>query len=182
MCVGKDHFRMTTSVWTIEAGGWMVMSQAGEQGGGTVSPGPAAGASAAPPAGNVNVVGLPGPGSATTGGGAVGQPGTVGVPAGGGGVGATPVQRPPDFTFFWVMMGGMLLFMILINVFTGRKEKKRRAELMSSLKKGDKVALAGGIIGHIAEMDESTAVIRLEDGRMRVSRNSIQQVLEKGRD
>jgi preprotein translocase subunit YajC len=50
--------------------------------------------------------------------------------------------------------------------------------MMSSMKKSDKVMTAGGIIGTIAEMTDDEVVLRLEEGKVRVSRSSIQAVIK----
>lgn len=128
----------------------------------------------APPAagGTPSVAGLPtgaqpGAGGATTTGAPVtGQPG-----------GALPVQQKPDFSIIW-MMGGAMLLIILIQVFAGRGERKRRATMMSSMGKGDKVLMTGGVIGTIAEMADNEIVVRVEEGKIRFSKAAVQQVLE----
>ncbi len=78
---------------------------------------------------------------------------------------------------FPLMMVGLLVFMIFISIMTGRKEKKRRESLMSSLGKGDKVSTSAGIIGTITEMSDSEVVIRSEDSRIRLSKSAIAGVL-----
>lgn len=101
----------------------------------------------------------PGTGAATTG----------GTPAG---------QASP-----WGQMG---LFLPLIAVFgvimimsflSQRKEKKKREELMASMRKGDKVQTFSGIIGTLTELTDHEAVLRVEEGRIRVARTAIQTVL-----
>jgi len=136
--------------WNLDSGSWMLAQTIGGQ--------------------PVNAVGVPG--------GAAPAPtatnATTAAPGGAPGPGQ-PVAKGPDM-IFW-LLPGMLLVMVLVSVLGGRKEKKKRAELMASLKKGDKVQTLGGIIGTIAELGEHDAVIRLEDGRMRIARTAIQGVV-----
>lgn len=94
-----------------------------------------------------------------------GQPIGPGTPGGAGAL------------LFPLMMVGLLVFMIFISIMTGRKEKKRRESLMSSLGKGDKVSTSAGIIGIITEMSDSEVVIRSEDSRIRLSKSAIAGVL-----
>ncbi len=129
------------------------------------------GASATPPGSTpVNVPGIPG-GSPS----APAQPGTTSQPAN---LPPAAPARGPDMTFVWLMVGGMLVVMMLTSVFQGRGEKKRRAALMSAVGKGDKVLMMGGVIGTVAEMGDTDVVIRVEEGKIRYSKASIQQVLE----
>ncbi|MFO0833274.1 MAG: preprotein translocase subunit YajC [Phycisphaerales bacterium] len=80
-------------------------------------------------------------------------------------------------------MGLFLPFLLVIVVMVGmsfwtqRKEKKKREELMGSMKKGDKVQTFSGIIGTLTELSDTEAVLRVEEGRIRVARSAIQVVL-----
>jgi preprotein translocase subunit YajC len=80
------------------------------------------------------------------------------------------------------MMGGLLLVMILMSVFTSRKDRKRRAELIASLEKGAKVQTAGGIIGVVSELGDDEVVLRVEEGRLRFAKSAIAAVLKPARD
>ncbi len=75
-----------------------------------------------------------------------------------------------------VVFGGIILF----SVFGQRKEKKRRAQMLSSIKKNDSVQTIGGVIGSVVEVKNETVVIRVDDRadtRMTFSRAAVQQVL-----
>ena len=80
-------------------------------------------------------------------------------------------------------MGPLLLVMIFVigfSMLSSRKEKKRREQLLASIKKGEKVLTIGGIIGTIAEVRDDEVVLRVDENsntRMRFTRSSIQQVL-----
>jgi preprotein translocase subunit YajC len=101
-------------------------------------------------------------------------PGQTGTPAGG---------RPPggDMSFIFIMFG-MLALLILLSVFTGRKEKKRRAAMMASLKKQDKVLMSGGIVGIVTDLTDDEIVIRSEEARLRFTRAAVQTILSSRSD
>lgn len=86
-----------------------------------------------------------------------------------------------------ILMFGLLIFfvfMIFTTMMSGRKEKKRKAELLGSLARHDKVQTVGGIIGTIVELTDSEVVLRSDETsntRIRVARTAIQSVLKKGR-
>lgn len=129
---------------------------------------PQAGAAPAPaPAQAVNPVGVPG--ATSTGAPGSGQPlpsaGGSGT-AGAGGLGS----------MIW-LFPVLLLFMILMTTMTGRKDKKKRAELMASLTKQARVQMVGGEIGTIVELTDDEVVLRVEEGRIRYARSAVQTVL-----
>ncbi|MBX3321967.1 MAG: preprotein translocase subunit YajC [Phycisphaeraceae bacterium] len=86
-----------------------------------------------------------------------------------------------------IIMFGLLIFfvfMIFTTMMSGKKEKKRKAELLNSLARHDKVQTVGGIIGSIVEIDDTEIIIRTDEAtntRIRVARTAIQTVLKKGR-
>ncbi len=114
-------------------------------------------------------VGGAAPGAATTQapGGTPGAPGgTTGSPGGSN-----------IFFFAIIMMVGMFLIMSM----SGRKEKKRRAQMLSTLNKRDKVRSAGGIIGTIVEIKENEILIETDKSshtRLWLSKGSVSTVLD----
>lgn len=54
-----------------------------------------------------------------------------------------------------------------------RTRAKKQAEMAASLQIGDKVQTFGGVHGTVDSMDEDSVVLRLEDGKMRISRRAI---------
>lgn len=75
----------------------------------------------------------------------------------------------------------VMIVMILMTSQAGKKDRKRREEMMKSLKRQDKVVTAGGIIGTIIEMNDDEVVLRVEEGKLRVSRASVSSVLREGK-
>lgn len=63
-------------------------------------------------------------------------------------------------------------FLFLITL-PQRRMKKRQAALQAALQVGDEVRTAGGIRGRVIELDDDTAVIEVESGRLRVERRAI---------
>jgi preprotein translocase subunit YajC len=54
-----------------------------------------------------------------------------------------------------------------------RTRAKKQAELASSLQIGDRVQTFGGVYGIVDSLDDESVVLRLEDGKMRISRRAI---------
>jgi preprotein translocase subunit YajC len=120
-------------------------------------------------------------------------PQAMGTPAAGsaatGAPGAQPIGAPGGAPppglggFFWIMIA-MLGLMVFMSIMTGRREKKKRAELMNSLKKKDKVLTMAGIIGTIEELgdqDVTLVVDQANNTRIKFSKASIQHVIESAR-
>jgi preprotein translocase subunit YajC len=107
------------------------------------------------------------------------QPGSapVGTPGG-----AAPAG-PQGLGLFMPLMILMLVFLFASTLLGGRKEKKRRAEMLGGLKKRDRVQTAGGIIGTIIEIKGDECLLesdRASNTRLWVSRSSVAAVLKTG--
>jgi preprotein translocase subunit YajC len=93
----------------------------------------------------------------------VGQP-TPATPIGGGG--ATPAGGAPaaggDPTFLYLMFGLIILWFVIL-IFGQRREAKRKAGMIDSLKKHDRVQTAGGVIGSIVEVKPDTVVLKVDE-------------------
>lgn len=74
------------------------------------------------------------------------------------------------------MLALMFLVMWLFMIRPQRKQQKEAENFRNSLRKGDKVVTIGGIFGEIVEVNETTALIRVDgDTKLRVSKNALQK-------
>jgi preprotein translocase subunit YajC len=91
-----------------------------------------------------------------------------------------PAQPIPtqgfEQTFVMIVVAVIFFYFIL-----WRPESKRRKEIETKrkgMKKGDRVVVAGGILGEVFKVQEETIIIRLTDGaKMEVLKPAIQDVL-----
>lgn len=63
-----------------------------------------------------------------------------------------------------------------------RKQEKQRQEMLSNLKKNDKVVTIGGVHGIVADVREKDVILKVDESgnvRLRVTRNGIGRVLDK---
>jgi preprotein translocase subunit YajC len=90
---------------------------------------------------------------------------------------APSVSVDQGFEQTLVMIGIAIVFFYFI---LWRPESKKRKELdakRQALKKGDRVVVAGGILGEVAKVQDDTIIIRLVDGaKMEVVKAAIQDV------
>jgi preprotein translocase subunit YajC len=98
-----------------------------------------------------------------------------------GGQGAPPPGAGDAFGgYFFPIMLGLLLFMIVITVMGPRREKKKRETMMAALKKHDKVQTVGGVIGSIVELKPDYIVLKVDESantRITFAKSAIQQVI-----
>jgi preprotein translocase subunit YajC len=101
---------------------------------------------------------------------------------------ATP-QGPGGLMQF--LLPALLAAMVLMFIFSTRKQKKQQAErkaMIDALKKGDKVQTIGGIRGTVVETREDEIVVKVDENsntKMRFARSAVNTVLDskdKGKD
>lgn len=99
----------------------------------------------------------------------------------GGGATTTPadgqqqsgIESMLPLIIFLVLIFAMFYFLMIRPQ---RKKQKEQAELMSTLRKGDRILTAAGIYGVIENTDETTVVIKVESGALiRIARGAIIQ-------
>ena len=72
---------------------------------------------------------------------------------------------------FLILIFGLMYFVLIRPQ---RQRQKEHQQLVSELKRGDKVVTAGGIYGQIETVDEESIVMKIESGTtIRVARNSV---------
>lgn len=95
------------------------------------------------------------------------------VPAGEGEEGGGP----------WTMIIFVVLIfaaMYFLMIRPQRKKQKEHQEMMTELKRGDRVITAGGIYGTIENLSEDSVIIKVESGTtVRVARGSISSIRER---
>lgn len=113
-----------------------------------------------------------------TDGGATGN-GATGAPGGAGGTAAPPRT---GFDPFMLLIIGMVLALIVFTLFGNRKERKKREQMLGSLKKHDRVQTVGGVIGSVVDVKSNVVVLKVDESsntRMTFARSAIQQVLSE---
>lgn len=77
-------------------------------------------------------------------------------------------QNTSNLIFFLVMLG-LMFFIIYQNIRKQRQEKK----FGDNLKKGDKVIMKSGLHGRILEVNETTIVIETMAGKLQFERSAV---------
>ena len=72
-----------------------------------------------------------------------------------------------------MMMGGMFVIMYFFMIRPQVKKAKEAKKFQDSIAIGDKIVTVGGIHGKVIEVDETTVVIGLDQGRMRIEKAAL---------
>ena len=74
----------------------------------------------------------------------------------------------------WAMLAAVFVIMWFFMIRPQRKQQKELQEFRNALKKGDKVVTVGGIYGEIVEVNDRTALIRVDgDVKLRVDKQGL---------
>ncbi len=74
----------------------------------------------------------------------------------------------------------MLVMMYFLFLRPQQQRAKQQAKLIASLKSGDKVVTASGIIGVVITVKDQTVSLRSADAKMEVTKASVTEILEGG--
>ena len=88
---------------------------------------------------------------------------------------------PPPQPSFNMMIPFIILIgvMIAISIRTSSKEKKKREQMMNSIRKGTKIMTSGGIIGEIAEVQQDQFLLKIANNvQIVIARAAIAQVIQ----
>jgi preprotein translocase subunit YajC len=86
---------------------------------------------------------------------------------------------------FLFLMIGLVILMVIMSGRTRRKEARKRADMLSGMKKGDRVTTIGGVIGTLIEVREHDVVVKVDEQnntRMRFARSAIHSIGEQPAD
>ena len=72
-----------------------------------------------------------------------------------------------------LMMGAMFIIMYFFMIRPQMKKAKEAKKFQDGISVGDKIVTVGGIHGKVVEVDETTVVIGLDQGRMRIEKAAL---------
>ena len=93
----------------------------------------------------------------------------------------TPAAGPPQnpiMAFLPMILLVVVFYFILIR--PQQKRAKELAKLIESIKSGDKVGTASGIIGVVITVKDKVVTLRSGDSKLEVSKSSVTEILEAG--
>ena len=97
---------------------------------------------------------------------------------------ASPAAQTPStgqqapFGGFIIPLVLMIVLFYFILIRPQQQQRKRQEKLLQSLKSGDKVVTASGIVGMVISVKDKTVSIRSADTKMEVTKSSVAEILE----
>jgi preprotein translocase subunit YajC len=79
----------------------------------------------------------------------------------------------------YAVLGFALLFVFTSSGRANRQQEKKHKEMLSNLKRGDRIQTIGGIIGSVVETRENEVVVKVDEGtntKIRFVRDAIKKV------
>jgi|SRR3954465_15917852 len=79
------------------------------------------------------------------------------------------------------MIGMMVLMVGAVWVMSGsqRKKAKQHAELLKTLKSGDKVVTSGGILGVVLTVKDKSVTVRSGDTKLELLKSAVSEITER---
>ena len=87
-------------------------------------------------------------------------------------------QAPPP----WLNIGPLVLIMVIfyfILIRPQQKKAKAHAELLKTLRPGDKVVTSGGILGIVISVKEKSVSLRSADTKLEVLKSAVSEITER---
>ena len=86
-----------------------------------------------------------------------------------------------DSTFSLIMITAIFVLFYFMLIRPQNKRAKEHRDLVSKLKKGDEVIIAGGMVAKVSHIDEQYIKVMLTEGvEVTVQRTSVSMILPKG--
>ena len=96
---------------------------------------------------------------------------------------ASPPGTTPDPRTQILGPVGMLVLMVVFFYFAlirpQQKKAKEQANLLKSIKAGDKVMVSGGIVAVVVTVKEKTVTVRSADSKFEVIKTAVTEILER---
>jgi preprotein translocase subunit YajC len=94
--------------------------------------------------------------------------------------GATQANPKAQMIQTFLMMGLMVVVFYFLLIRPQQKRQREHAELLKTVKAGDKVQVAGGIIAVVVSVKEKTVTVRSADAKLEVAKSAVGEILERG--
>jgi preprotein translocase subunit YajC len=95
-------------------------------------------------------------------------------------VASASTDAPPAWIQWLPIIGMILIFWFLI-IRPQMKRQKEHQQKIASIKKGDKIVTAGGLVGKVAKVDDNYAELDLAQGvRVKAVKSTISDIIPPG--
>ena len=95
---------------------------------------------------------------------------------------ATPGTQPDprgQALYTVLMLGIMVVMFYFVLIRPQSKKAKDHAEMLKTVKPGDKVTTSGGVVGVVVSVKEKTLTLRSADAKFEVTKAAITEITER---
>ena len=78
-----------------------------------------------------------------------------------------------------ILFGGILLIFIFVIILPGRKDRRRRAQMQSDLKKGDRVLVQAGLVGKVHNTKDEMVILDFDGTKIPFLKATVVRVLDE---
>jgi preprotein translocase subunit YajC len=93
---------------------------------------------------------------------------------------AAPAGQPPGWTQL-VLFAPVILIMVVMFM-SQSKKGKQHAEMLKTLKPGDRVMTSSGILGTVITVKEQSLTLRSADAKLELAKSAVAEIKERGTD
>ena len=94
---------------------------------------------------------------------------------------AAPPQGTPQGWTQLVLFAPMIIIIVIMFMSQGKKAKQH-AQMLTTIKPGDKVATSSGILGTVITVRDKTVTIRSADAKLELTKSAVAEITERGSD
>src|SRR5262245_32853379 len=90
-----------------------------------------------------------------------------------------PSQPGQQSAPWWMSMAPMLFILVIFYFALIRPQQKRardQAQMLKSVRPGDKIVTSGGIVGVVITVKEKTLSIRSADAKMEITKSAVAEI------
>src|SRR5688572_26932709 len=91
----------------------------------------------------------------------------------------TRSNQTGDQIKMFLMMGLMVVVFYFLLIRPQQKRQREHAELLKTIKPGDKVVVSGGIIAVVVTVKEKSVTVRSADAKLEVTKSAVGEILER---
>lgn len=96
-------------------------------------------------------------------------------------MGPQPQPGQPQPSIFISLVPLILLFVIfyVALIRPQQKKAKQQAEMLKTIKRGDKIVSTSGIIGIVVSVKEKSVTIKSEDSKMEIIKSAVAEIIDR---
>ncbi len=90
-----------------------------------------------------------------------------------------PGQQPPPMWTSLLPLGLLVVVFYFVLIRPQQKKSKDHAQLLKTIRAGDKVVTSSGIVGVIITVKEKTVSLRSADAKLEITKSAIAEITER---